>query len=230
MPMRDWLSAARARAGRLWARARAFTEDYAYLMTLGAALTVVAASALYTARVRETAQIGAAAGAPETEWTASPAPSASPTAVPLATLAPMRPAATSSYASAARPVGGKALRGFDAETPVLWEALGAYKAHPALDIAGEPGEDVLCVWDGTVAEAVRDELWDWRVTVEQTDGRAAVYAGLGGCLVQPGQNVTRAQRLGTLSDAPPCEAEWGAHLHLALLEGGEARDPETILP
>lgn len=225
---------ARAAAGRLRAaaeRIREFMLEYAYLMTLGAALVVVAASALYTSQVREEAQIQAAADAPEVEQSAAPSPSPSATPVPLATMAPVHVASAIRLGgSTARPVGGERLRGFDARTPVVWEALRACKPHAALDLAGERGEDVLAAADGTVASAARDELWGWRVTVSQTDGQTAVYAGLESSFVSPGQNVTRAQALGALAESVPCEAELGAHLHMELLSGGRLCDPQTILP
>ena len=129
-----------------------------------------------------------------------------------------------------RPVSGGVIRGFDSETPVLWEALSCVQLHAAVDLAGEVGEKVHCVMDGTVSGTVRDELWGWRVAVAQTDGQQAVYAGLAACDVSAGQNVTRGQTIGTLLERIPCEAELGAHLHLELTCNGERRDPMEILP
>ena len=125
---------------------------------------------------------------------------------------------------------GSILRAFDLSEPVLWEALSCLRVHAGLDIAGEAGEDVLLVMDGTVSQTARDELWGWRVSVDQTDGQSAVYAGLSFLTVAEGQHVTRGQALGQLMDAIPCEAELGAHLHMELTGEGEMRDPVSILP
>ena len=212
-------------------RAKEFVLNYAYLMTLGAALVVVAASALYTWQLRQEGEVQAAANAPEVEVTAEPTQEPMITPVPLPTMAPLQVASTVKLGgTTVRPVKGKKLRAFDLTAPVYWEALSSVRVHAGLDLAGEAGEDVLCAMDGTVAQSVRDELWGWRVTVAQTNGQTAVYAGLASSNVQEGQNVTRGQTLGVLMDAVPCEAELGAHLHMELHGGGEMRDPATILP
>lgn len=172
--------------GGLFHRFREWMLDHAYWVTLGAVLTIIAASALYTRGLeRQAADVQAAAHAPEIAETA---------------------------------------------TPVLWEALSCVQLHAAVDLAGEVGEKVHCVMDGTVSGTVRDELWGWRVAVAQTDGQQAVYAGLAACDVSAGQNVTRGQTIGTLLERIPCEAELGAHLHLELTCNGERRDPMEILP
>ena len=211
--------------------AKEFVLNYAYLMTLGAALVVVAASALYTWQLRQESEIQAAADAPEVYQSEAPTPEATVTPVPLATMAPLQVASTVKLGgTTVRPVSGKRLRAFDLDTPVHWEALMAVRVHAGLDLAGEAGEDVLAAMDGTVTKAARDELWGWRVEVTQTDGQTAVYAGLASSLVQEGQNVTRSQAIGPLMDAIPCEAELGAHLHMELMQDGAPRDPESILP
>ena len=224
-------SGAMRRAGEAARQAKEFFLDYAYLMTLGAALLVVAASALYTYQLRDGSGIQAAANAPEIEETVVPTLQPLPTAAPLATIAPLQIASTVKLGgTTVRPVKGAVLRGFDLSVPVYWEALSCVRVHAGLDLAGTPGEDVLCASDGTVTQAARDELWGWRVTVAQTDGQTAVYAGLASSLVQQGQNVTRAQPLGALLERIPCEAELGAHLHMELSRDTLARDPAEILP
>lgn len=220
-----------ARAGDVMRRAREWMMEYAYLVTLGAVIAVVVASAMYTQHLRaqqEEAGVQAAAGAPEIGQTPQPTVSASP----LPTIAPLevhymavKPGGTTVW-----PVSGKVLRDSDAQTPVLWEALGCIKVHTGLDIASDGEEEVLCAMDGVVQETVRDDLWGWRVRVAQTDGQEAVYAGLLQCGVEAGQGVTRGQALGTLLQEIPCEAELGTHLHMELYRDGAAQNPAEILP
>ena len=216
--------------GKLLGRIRRLRQamlDHAYLMTLLAALAVVAASAVYT---RSLDARGAEQAAAQAHEIASPQPALQPTATavvlrPAATMAPLR-----TGGAAVRPVSGGVLRDYDRERHVFWEALACYRPHAALDLAGEAGESVLCAKDGVVARTARDDLWGWRVEVEQTDGRLAVYAGLLLCYAQEGQSVTRGQALGELLDRIPCEAELGAHVHLELWEDGAAVDPAGMLP
>lgn len=203
--------------------------EYAYLVTLGAVIAVIAASAMYTQRLHAREQgVAAAAGAPETK--ASPQPTARLT--PLPTIAPLQVhyASPSPGGATVWPLDGDIVRGHDAQTPVYWETLGCYQAHIGLDIAGGAGDEVRCVMDGVVGRVVRDELWGWRVRVAQTDGSEAVYAGLQACLLQEGQAVTRGQTLGTLMERIPCEVELGTHLHLERWRDGAAQDPESVLP
>ena len=83
------IARARQRAGEIKRQLKGFVLDYAYLMTLGAALVVVAASALYTWQLRQEGQIQAAADAPEISESAEATPSPTAWAVPLPTMAPI---------------------------------------------------------------------------------------------------------------------------------------------
>ena len=185
-------------------QAREWLLDYAYLVTLGAMIAVIAGTALYTDHLRQQENVQAAAPAPEVA-SASPAPSASPS--PLPTLAPVRIPAT-----------------FGSVRP----ALDCWQAHPALDLAAESGETAVCMRDGTVISCLRDDLWGWHVAIRQTDGSVCTYSGLSCVLVQAGQNVTRGQALGDVMALIPAEGELGAHLHLTLRQNGKAVEP--VLP
>lgn len=220
--MAGWL----ARAAALYRRAKDGLMEYAYLVTLGAVIAVVAGAALYTDHVRneQEAVLSAAAKAAEI------APTTTPRVTPLPTIAPMM--ATTTFTpriTTVRPVSGKVIRAYAAE-PVLWEALGVMQAHEAIDIAGEAEGAVVSTMDGTVREVSRDALWGWRICIDHTDGSACVYAGLALSLVQPGENVVRGQEIGTLMERIPCEAELGAHLHLEQIKNGAYQDAEGILP
>lgn len=211
-----------------WRRAQDWLMEYAYLVTLGAVIAVIAATAMYTSRVNAQQEEGvaAAAGAPETRETASPTPSVTP----LPTIAPMtmtaatyRPAAASVW-----PASGGLLRAFS-DTAVSWEALGCIQPHKAIDIAGEAGEEVFSPMDGVVKAAALDALWGWRVEIEHTDGSIGVYAGLLQSYVAAGDAVARGEALGLLMERIPCEAELKTHLHMELSFGGKAVDPAAIL-
>ena len=213
-------------------RMKTWLMDYAYLVTLGAVIAVIAASAIYTRNLRDVqaADVPAAAEAPETELT--PEPSLQPKITPLATIAPLqvRYMNLASRTGTCWPVNGEIIRAYDEQNLVFWESIGAWSVHRGIDVAGVAGQAVLCAADGVVKTAMRDELWGWRVTVDQTDGRQAVYAGLEAVDVLSGQAVTRGQQVGTLLAKIPCEAELGAHLHMELSRDGRLQDPEGMLP
>lgn len=212
-------------------RMKAWMMDYAYLVTLGAVIAVIAGSAIYTQQVkkRSEALVQAAADAPEIVRSASPAPEV--TVTPLPTIAPLtvRPVLLTA-ASAVWPVEGETLRGFDDQVLVWWESLGCFRTHMGLDIAGEAGQAVACCADGRVKGSTWDELWGWRVMIEQADGRQVTYCGLESSVVSIGESVTRGQTIGTLLSRIPCEAEMPAHLHLQVRHRDAVQDPEAMLP
>lgn len=221
------------RAGNAVERARTWMTDYAYLVTIMAVMAIIAASAMYTRQVRQESGVQAAAGAPEVSQPPEATPLPLLEVTPLPTIAPVVPRnmAVLGGAGAVMPVLGEVLRGFDQSVPVFWEAIGCWQVHDGVDIAGETDEPVGSARDGVVRQAVRDDLWGWRVQVELTDGSIAEYAGLAVCEVEAGQSVTRGQPLGTLMAQIPCEAETGPHLHLTLTSPeGEKMDPMSILP
>ena len=216
------------RVGAAWRRAREALLEHAYLVTLGAVVTIIAATAMYTSRLRacEEAGVQAAAQAEELRETASPTPEVTP----LPTIAPLvaHTSAVMLGGSTVWPVSGKVVRGHDTQTSVLWEALSCWKVHTGLDVSGEAGEDVLAVMDGVVSAVTMDALWGWSVLVEQTDGSLATYVGLSCAEVTQGQSVTRGCVLGLLGEIP-CEAELGPHLHYALTVDGATQDPSPLL-
>lgn len=213
-------------------RVREWMMEYAYLVTMGAVITVIAAGAIYTNQLRGGSGMQAAAGAPEIQESA--VPTAAPTArmTPLPTIAPLRVRyeALGAKAGTVWPVNGEVIRGYDAQQPVLWEALACVQLHEGIDIAGEAGQDVRCAMDGVVTDVVRDDLWGWHVSVVHVDGSEMIYAGLESCDVITAQTITRGQQIGVLLEAIPCESELGTHLHMELLRDGERCDPAQILP
>ena len=213
-------------------RVREWMMEYAYLVTLGAVIAVMAAGAIYTGQLRQDGGMQAAAGAPETQQSAAPTVTPTAQVTPLPTIAPLQVhyQALETRGGTAWPVDGGIVRKYDNRTPVLWEALACVQVHAGVDIAGRAGAGVRCAMDGVVEAMARDDLWGWRIRVKHMDGSEAVYAGLESCDVAQGQAITRGQQLGILLDSIPCERELGTHLHLELWREGEACDPASMLP
>ena len=207
-------------------RIKEWMMDHAYLMTIGCILAMIVGCALYTQGVKQAQQmeVQAAAGAPEIQQTVRPTQSVTP----LPTIAPLA-VRTMVQKGGAWPLEGKILRAYDAQESAFWQALGLWQMHPALDIAGQAGASVKACMDGTVKSVTYDVLWGWRVRIAHEGGRETVYAGLEGGVVQAGDSVRRGQRIGTLAQSVPCEAEMGTHLHLEMIRDGKHQDPEATL-
>lgn len=219
------------RAAEAFSHMKEAMMEYAYLITLLAAVAVIAASAAYTHHVKAQGSVQAAAHAPEIRESAAssaqtpePAPTALPTIAPLV----IRPAVLVTQGRE-KPVSGAVLRGFSLDEPVYWPALSCIQAHAGTDLKGEQDEAVRCMADGVVARIVNDPLWGIRVRVDHEDGNTVDYAGLGYAEVCAGQRVYAGQTLGALAAEIPCEAELGAHLHLEMEREGVRLDPMSLL-
>ncbi len=211
-----------------YARIKDMVLEYSYVVTLAAAIAIVAATAMYTEHLRIAEESRTAAARVE-EIDATAMPKIEMT--PLPTIAPILSASVT-YAPrrvTVKPASGAIIRAYEQE-PVLWKALGMIKAHEAIDIAGEEGESVKSAMDGVVEGTELDALWGWKVTIAHTDGSVGTYAGMKYAAVSPGQSVSRGEEIGVLLDRIPCEAELPAHLHFELIQNGNKQDPEGILP
>lgn len=139
-----------------------------------------------------------------------------PTATPQPTPEPMR---------WVLPLDGETLVGYSPEEPLWSRTLGQWQTHPALDIAGSPGEAVYACADGVVLDAWSDRLWGNVVVLEHEDGYRSTYAGLNTLkLAEVGGRVKAGDVIGSVGDSAVCEAELSWHLHFELERDGEPAD------
>lgn len=140
------------------------------------------------------------------------------------------PAATPEPPRWVWPVEGNILADYSPDAPVWSETLGQWQTHPALDIAGSPGEAVYACRDGVVSEAWSDRLWGNVIAVEHDEGYRSVYAGLNTLkMVSEGDEVRAGQVIGSVGQSAASEAERGWHLHFELTREGEPMDFRTLL-
>ncbi len=150
-------------------------------------------------------------------------------AVGIPTLAPA-PSATPEPVRWVWPLEGEILSEYAPDAPVWSETLGQWQTHPALDIAGSPGEAVYACQDGVVSEAWSDRLWGNVVVIEHDDGYRSTYAGLNTLnMVAEGDAVGMGQVIGSVGQSASCEAERGWHLHFALTRNGEPLDFKALV-
>ena len=128
------------------------------------------------------------------------------------------------------PLEGEIVGGYSPDAPVWTESLGQWQTHPALDIAGSPGEAVYACRDGTVLDAWSDRLWGNRIVIGHEDGYRSDYAGLNTLrMVQPGDAVKAGQVIGSMGESAACEAELGWHVHFELTKDGAPADFEALV-
>ena len=140
----------------------------------------------------------------------------SPTATPEPTPEPVR---------WAWPLAGEVVGEYAPDAPVWSGTLMQWQTHPALDIAGSPGEAVYACREGTVADAYSDRLWGNVIVIDHGDGWRSTCRGLNTLkLVEIGQSVAAGDVISAVGPSVPCEAELGPHIHFELTRDGQPVD------
>lgn len=111
------------------------------------------------------------------------------------------------------PTEGKLLRKFDQTTK-------------GIDIAGQPGQPVVAVGDGTVLYAKGMRGYGNLVIIDHSDGLVSAYAHNKTILVREGQTVNKGQRVAEMGDS---DAE-SVRLHFEIRQLGKPVDPVSLLP
>ena len=182
--------------------------------------------------------------APPVQDTARPQPSRESTQPPPSSNAPSSPEASSEPAAAANspaqppqqvrlqyslPVRGDIINPFSDGELVRDVTLGEWRTHNGVDIAAEPGTEVIAAAEGKVVEAMRDERWGGVVSIDHPDGRQTIYKGLSYPLpVRPGEEVSARQVIGVV-EGVPIESALGIHLHFELRENGAWINPLSVI-
>ena len=129
------------------------------------------------------------------------------------------------------PLEGEIIGDYAQDTTAWSATLGQWQTHPAVDIAGNPGEAVRACSDGTVADAWQDSLWGNVISIEHPDGRVSTYANLNTLnLVQPGQRVAAGDIISAVGKSAACESSMPWHLHFSVEKDGLPIDPRSLMP
>lgn len=135
---------------------------------------------------------------------------------PAKSLADSRKPADTSPPSAGRfiwPTEGKIIRSFDA-------------SRKGIDIAGQPGQPIVSVGEGTVLYANNMRGFGNLVIIDHRDGLVSAYGHNKSILVKEGQAVAKGQRIAEMGDL---DAE-SVRLHFEIRQLGKAVDPISFLP
>ena len=109
--------------------------------------------------------------------------------------------------------------------------LDKYYVHTGIDFAGEVGDEVYAVLDGTVTSiVVNSYLTGTTITLSHDNGLETVYSfvdAVDGLSV--GDAVERGDVIATIAEATGREYKDGAHLHFEVYLNSSAVDPESYL-
>ena len=121
---------------------------------------------------------------------------------------------------------GTCIKDFTEASVVYNKTLGIYTGHMGMDITGESGARVLCVYDGEVVSITSSYLQGTTVTVSHGNGLKTVYNS-----VEVDENLSVGDKLkqgdviGVISENNRQEYKDGAHLHFEVEENGAKVSP-----
>ena len=173
---------------------------------------------------------------PAAPSTATPAPSAKPSAAPAPTPAPTAAPVPSAPATATAsvftwPVKGEVLRGYTVEALAYDQTMGDWRAHDGIDIAADPGAQVMAPAGGTVADVGQDDMMGTTVTILHADGVMSTCANLAAVPnVEIGDTVRTGDIIGSVGGTALGESAEASHLHLSMTKDGMSVDPVSYLP
>ncbi len=128
------------------------------------------------------------------------------------------------------PLEGEIIGEYSPSEPVWSATLEQWQTHPALDIAGSPGEAVYAVRDGEVSDAWCDRLWGNVIVIDHDGGWQSVYRGLNTLnLVEVGDSVKAGDVISAVAPSVPCEADLAPHIHFELTRDGIETDFAEII-
>lgn len=103
-----------------------------------------------------------------------------------------------------------------------------WRTHEGADYAGEAGDAVRAIADGTVLRVEDDTIYGKYVVLGHAQEMCSLYAGLDEIAVSEGDSVAGGSQLAVLGAPMPLEQALGVHLHLAVTQNGDAIDPASL--
>lgn len=128
------------------------------------------------------------------------------------------------------PLNGQIIQDFSGDELVKNQTTGAWQTHNGTDIAGNQGDEVKAMSDGTVTDILEDPLWGVVVVIDHGNGITARYCGLNkGLSVSKDDKVSAQDVIGALGNTADIESSMETHLHLEVLRNGDFTDPLDVI-
>lgn len=125
---------------------------------------------------------------------------------------------------------GQIQREFSGDSLVLDPTMGDWRTHNGVDFACDPGDAVMAVLDGVVAEIGEDALLGCCIRIDHGAGLESRYCGLAAeDSLKTGMQVVAGQTIGRAAAGNLAESAQESHLHLEMTEDGRYVDPLSVL-
>ena len=145
-------------------------------------------------------------------------------------IAPTQPPAVKKELQTMSPVSGEAIFGYSMEALSYNQTTRDWRVHNGVDLAAEPGTQVVAAAEGAVATVYEDDAMGTTVVIRHQDGYTTRYASLAkNPLVKPGDAVTMGQPIGYASDTALVESTLGSHVHFGVTQNDTPVDPAEFL-
>lgn len=116
---------------------------------------------------------------------------------------------------------GTCIKEFTEASVVYNKTLGVYTGHMGMDITGEEGAKVFCVYEGEVTAIESSYLYGTTVTVTHENGLKTIYNSIDvDENIAVGDRLEQGDVIGYISTNNRQEYKDGAHLHFEVEENG----------
>lgn len=108
--------------------------------------------------------------------------------------------------------------------------LKQWETHNGIDLQVASGSSVYSILDGKVKDVYSNILEGTVVVIEHDNGLVSHYASLDSDLkVKIGDEVSRGDIIGAVSESANAESDAGAHLHFSMFDNDKKIDPAAYL-
>lgn len=121
-------------------------------------------------------------------------------------------------------------KGYFADELTYNSTLKQWETHNGIDLQVASGSSVYSILDGKVKDVYTNILDGTVIVIEHNNGLTSEYSSLGSDVkVKVGDNVSRGDIIGAVSESANKELEAGAHLHFSMNDNGKKIDPAAYL-
>ena len=121
------------------------------------------------------------------------------------------------------PFGNAVQKAYSNGQPTYSVTMEDWRTHDGADFAGELGQKVKTIADGTVIDIAQDSMWGSVIVVDHGMDVISRYYGVNPS-VKKGDRVKVGSVIGVLATIP-CESSEQAHLHFEMSIDGKTVDP-----
>ena len=130
----------------------------------------------------------------------------------------------------AAPLSGETVAEFAMDCLSYNQTTRDWRVHNGVDIAAEPGTEVLAAADGVVYTTYNDDIMGTTVVIRHDGGYTTQYASLAEELkVSTGDQILLGQAIGTVGETALVETAMGPHVHFSVLYNDASMDPAEFL-